>query len=1354
MLYNSLRTHWAKLCYFLLFNTCLALPYGGFEVSSNSKIPLGSLSLLALPLFNNLYTHTVKQVRFQGDSDLISQPDMNTPPSLLALKALLIPDSLPDWHLQHLNQHWHQINLPPVYPEIIADTKYRIYLSLINQRFRIAIQQPDAPSIETQTVLIDKILNTLHSFYQILLDRFEISEISESTVLSAAAGGDGGDDGDDDPHYSLDWKKPDFFVYQSDTGWKPLSKRLIRQQSLRQSLQKKRRLLSTIQWRIQQAISHGHEQLARILQDRVMLIEVEYDELKYQLQNQNLPYVHNNVHNYEAQITPLLQSLLKEIDVSGKKQDNTDTQFHPVPKDGGGEQSDKKTASQPSSSQKGQGSKRSRDEGDKSEPPDKKPKEQVNDYNSGSGNEKEDPDKAYSLSDEQLQSLITRQMLLDIAWELRGNLKQLQKICAVPIHTSRTVRLSSYVESYMYLKECIDTHKIESIEQLLKRFASNKELADKIITAFINFSDEPTQTEGKYSDFYAYLTDTRADCTNCAPRSPSIYVDPYSYTHPPSLCIHQLSLSLEIGLHLGEIKFEELLKRICKVVHNSSIFTLYNEKHPNEPLSWILPRLKKALHRIDKEYFYDTVFTEFTAYLSEQKNSQQQPLKPEDTQNTGREVISERDSGQKNRGVKRPRDTNDNSAPLSKKPRLSLNDQQLKAHLSRQMLLDIAWRFRGKLAPLRQMGIKLKKVKHPSSYIESYMYIDQYVSTHQIETVEQLLEHFPIKNEELLEKIIEAIINFSNTLPAPTSGEYHDLYSYILLNPSCVQELLQSLEIGLHIGQVSFDKMRLLTNKQCGEGNIFKLYNEEHPRKPLVWIFPQLKKALTRMDKHEVYDHIVTGFNTYASEQNSRKLQAAEKDIKRESAPKSEDSVFEITGDVELVTGNGESLPIELWIKIFCFLDLDDLHKVREVCKFFSIMSNHSDIIKKHQDFAPHVSEGYQINDYNLRWLRSIDWRSPLIARKTHREIIRQCKRNPDFLASYLWKNNCFEKLYTLAPDHLRRERVNHIASDYDPHTTKPPRLFSVVVMYDSGIARFTSDYTHPQKTHELKEKPKKKTKHMSSKKTFQSGEAVISEHFSNLFVTFSDNNLCIWDASTQALESRQQVISNIDCMTIMKKGTSFIIVTATTQKGRNNNYFLYFNEVQEKSGYHTILLTKIKINRQMKQLRTMKEQTKLVALDKESLLSLWEFNTEGVLCQKVGPHAPREVPPSNLHFPLIRFGNTIYGTAYGKDQNDERYFVIWDSELNVQSCLLASAPLKAHPRTRIIFFIDDTLFMTDNQSITLLRYKRENEWEELRSFAIEAPLSTVTVVNKNFLLIGKEDGEVSLYFLPLPLLP
>ena len=593
---SPLLHYWKKLwCFLFIAIPCQALPQTAFEMGNGLKL---SPLFLFLPFFHHLYSDNVRRAGLQTNSQSIQQAGIysHPPDSHAILKALLIPDDLPDWHLQHLYQRWHQAHFPHHYPTTVSESatlprragnmtskepEHRIYLSLVNQQFHIVIQPSYQLPMPMQAVLAERTLNTLQHFYQLVLDRYDLSDTVEQFISSVAAGGDGGDD---DPYYSPGRGKFDVFVYQPDTGWQPLFRRLHRQGLLGQSIQKKRRLLNILQQRIRQTIHSGHEQLARILQDRIIVVEVDLDELLYQVNSLGTEF-----HSNEAPVAPLLQNLLRQTGTLEKEQACFDVYF-PPPEDGGGEsQSKKATTSQHSQHQGKQGKRPSKDDGEA--PPEKKHRQQSDDGGEDRKNAASD-----ALSNEQLLANIPYQLQLDIAWEFKDEISLFDQACAV-VENEFDRQEIPYIRAFLFIKKCIAVHKIESVMQLVRRLSgAGKEFEERLIRVIREYREESIQMiEGEYSDFYSFL---------------SLNTLPF---------LRLLSMSVVTGLHLG-LSFRQMRK----VERNSykgkklDIFDLYKEEHPRTLLAWFFPQIKKALSRIGKPEWYDEIYTAFTTSVSQQ----------------------------------------------------------------------------------------------------------------------------------------------------------------------------------------------------------------------------------------------------------------------------------------------------------------------------------------------------------------------------------------------------------------------------------------------------------------------------------------------------------------------------------------------------------------------------------------------------------------------------------------------------------------------------------------------------------------------------------------------------------------
>ena len=213
------------------------------------------------------------------------------------VKELLIPAQLPDWQQHTLAGQWQQLAdnralLSGLSPNSHSDSphwnQHSIFLSLINQQFRIVVMPSGKMTDSVRHSLVDFVLHSLLQVYRQLLNESGqqdlVNEVTETVAVIAAAGSSGGgdDDGDDDgdkrgkPPNPYDDEPDPFIIYESPQ-WLPMS--LFLQHLWDQSLQRKRHLLKYLHRRIERVIQSGNHQLAAVLRDRIMVIEADRDEL-------------------------------------------------------------------------------------------------------------------------------------------------------------------------------------------------------------------------------------------------------------------------------------------------------------------------------------------------------------------------------------------------------------------------------------------------------------------------------------------------------------------------------------------------------------------------------------------------------------------------------------------------------------------------------------------------------------------------------------------------------------------------------------------------------------------------------------------------------------------------------------------------------------------------------------------------------------------------------------------------------------------------------------------------------------------------------------------------------------------
>lgn len=548
----------------------------------------GSVSLLSVSLFSSIFfkRSTVEQLppqydeRLQGEELSVSLPVLPDSESLDTLRTKLIPDELPDWRLQSLYQQWHWHTMSIRFPEtnFYSPSKHRIYLTLIDQQFRVALVPSDGFSTSTQRLLAERCLNTLLQYLLILLDIYDIPVNPDGILSSAAAGGD---DGDDDPHYPSHNNQFDVFVFQPETGWNPLFQLQSRQRLLEASIRQKRRLLAYLQRKIRIAIHNGHEQLARILRDRVMVTEASLNELLNQILHPEA-----GLYNDEnASVIPLLQNLLND-EISFNEEHQSTIMMPSYPQDGGGgaDEKDKKATSQEKQPEKG---KRRREKSDSRDqpPPGKRSKQQES--GDGAGSPQKEPPCDLSLA--QRCADINQWLLLDIAWEFKDDQALLSEL-GFPREINKR-KASNYLIAFACLHNYISDNQIESVQQLSELFSSGStEILERFNKVIREYRKEHDDIVGEYLELHSFLMDKKQ-----RPKT------------------HNIQGSFLLGLHLG-IPFE-VLKKGGQA--KSSVFIWYKSKYPRMPLANFFPLLRKGLSRIGQKDLYQAIYSAYNNRFSE-----------------------------------------------------------------------------------------------------------------------------------------------------------------------------------------------------------------------------------------------------------------------------------------------------------------------------------------------------------------------------------------------------------------------------------------------------------------------------------------------------------------------------------------------------------------------------------------------------------------------------------------------------------------------------------------------------------------------------------------------------------------
>ena len=225
------------------------------------------------------------------------------------IKALLVPDDLPDWRQSELHGQWHQMENNPVLVSAqgsVSHPKYRIYLSIIDQQFRVVVIPPTELTNSPRTVPVDFIPGLLLQIYYLSLTGDEVSDPMREAITIAAAGSGGDDDDNGQPPDHNHDKSVPYILY----GYPELQPVPYSSQHLvSQSVWLKQRLLEILQQRIQQAIFSGNHQLARVLRDRIIVIETDREAL---LRFATIDITNPGLHRGDRDLLPLLQTLLAD----------------------------------------------------------------------------------------------------------------------------------------------------------------------------------------------------------------------------------------------------------------------------------------------------------------------------------------------------------------------------------------------------------------------------------------------------------------------------------------------------------------------------------------------------------------------------------------------------------------------------------------------------------------------------------------------------------------------------------------------------------------------------------------------------------------------------------------------------------------------------------------------------------------------------------------------------------------------------------------------------------------------------------------------------------------------------------
>ncbi|UYM17245.1 WD40 repeat domain-containing protein [Endozoicomonas euniceicola] len=167
--------------------------------------------------------------------------------------------------------NWQQLVKKPSYPAVA--------ISVSDASMRVVITRSDILRGTSLASLYEELINIQTQSYLALLDTEALNDIAGIVTGGLVASGSGGDgDDNDSTHYSFDAEpdaEPLVMVYDdSEYPAQDSAEELIAKNQ-----ENKRRLLKVLRKKMQQSIALGRADLARILDNRVMLIEADLEHL-------------------------------------------------------------------------------------------------------------------------------------------------------------------------------------------------------------------------------------------------------------------------------------------------------------------------------------------------------------------------------------------------------------------------------------------------------------------------------------------------------------------------------------------------------------------------------------------------------------------------------------------------------------------------------------------------------------------------------------------------------------------------------------------------------------------------------------------------------------------------------------------------------------------------------------------------------------------------------------------------------------------------------------------------------------------------------------------------------------------
>ncbi|UYM16688.1 ankyrin repeat domain-containing protein [Endozoicomonas euniceicola] len=165
--------------------------------------------------------------------------------------------------------NWQQLVKRPSYPVAVV--------SVSDASMRVVITRDNILQSVSLVALYEKLLNIQTQSYLALLDTEDLKDIAGIVTGSLVASGSGGDDDDNDStHYTFDAEPEPLIIVYGDREYPEQDSA---EELIRKNLENKRQLLKILRKKMQQAIVRGHGDLARILDNRIMLIAADLEYL-------------------------------------------------------------------------------------------------------------------------------------------------------------------------------------------------------------------------------------------------------------------------------------------------------------------------------------------------------------------------------------------------------------------------------------------------------------------------------------------------------------------------------------------------------------------------------------------------------------------------------------------------------------------------------------------------------------------------------------------------------------------------------------------------------------------------------------------------------------------------------------------------------------------------------------------------------------------------------------------------------------------------------------------------------------------------------------------------------------------